>query len=615
MTSSPDRHDVPWPAVLRATLLAVLAWLALNTVLGVENLWPTLAVVPKAALSPEVLALVGVLAWWVGGGRAVGPRARRLIAGAVLLAIVGRYLQVTAPALFGRPLNLYWDGRHLPQVLTLAAADLAPLQALVIALGALSAIGLSAWLAIRFWAWVIGRLCDALVVKAVSRAATGLALGLLVVWGAGRLGGVQALERPFSQPVSLAYLEQGRFVARALLPGAAERLLPASPAFAGDVAGLGGADVLVLFLESYGAVTRDDPRLAAGLRTARERLAKAVGQTGIGAVSTFVRSPTFGGGSWLAHASLLSGLAMDDPARYHLLLTTDRPTLVRHFRAHGYEAVGWMPGLHNDWPEGTFYGYDRIVDAAGLDYRGPVFGFWRIPDQYSIARLGALELGEGPRRPRFVVFPTITSHVPFQPLPPYVDDGSRWLRGDPFEVFDADVLSRVLAEPPDWSKLTPAYTAGIDYSLRWLADFIADRFAGAAPAEARQAGAPPSRPPAGTDRRDPPHPLVIVALGDHQPAAAITGPAASWDVPVHVFARDPRLLDRLVAAGFARGLEAPRAPLGHMAELTAILSAAFEKPRVDVAGTPDPPGTLREPSADAVGANPFVQTEAQRLAR
>ena len=29
---------------------------------------------------------------------------------------IGRYADVTAPALYGRPMNLYWDARHLPNV-------------------------------------------------------------------------------------------------------------------------------------------------------------------------------------------------------------------------------------------------------------------------------------------------------------------------------------------------------------------------------------------------------------------------------------------------------------------------------------------------------------------
>ena len=37
----------------------------------------------------------------------------------------------------------------------------------------------------------------------------------------------------------------------------------------------------------------------------------------------------------------------------------------------------------------------------------------------------------------------------------------------------------------------------------------------------------------------------VVAIGDHQPPAAVSGPGASWSVPVHVFGRRGPILDRL----------------------------------------------------------------------
>ena len=44
---------------------------------------------------------------------------------------------------------------------------------------------------------------------------------------------------------------------------------------------------------------------------------------------------------------------------------------------------------------------------------------------------------------------------------------------------------------------------------------------------------------------------------------------------MHIISRDPQLLERFVAQGFAAGLEPPRTPLGGMHELTAMLLRAF----------------------------------------
>jgi hypothetical protein len=67
----------------------------------------------------------------------------------------------------------------------------------------------------------------------------------------------------------------------------------------------------------------------------------------------------------------------------------------------------------------------------------------------------------------------------------------------------------------------------------------------------------------------------MVMLGDHQPAAAVAGERASWDVPVHVIASRPAVLERLRANGFHDGMTPPRRAIGRMHELLPTLLAAF----------------------------------------
>ena len=45
--------------------------------------------------------------------------------------------------------------------------------------------------------------------------------------------------------------------------------------------------------------------------------------------------------------ALATGIDTRDPIRHDVLLTTQRPTLMRHFKARGYETFGFYPGL--DW--------------------------------------------------------------------------------------------------------------------------------------------------------------------------------------------------------------------------------------------------------------------------
>ena len=56
----------------------------------------------------------------------------------------------------------------------------------------------------------------------------------------------------------------------------------------------------------------------------------------------------------------------------------------------GYRTLAMMPGLWYPWPEGAFYGFDAIYGEREVDYRGPEFGWWRIPDQFTFARVKTL---------------------------------------------------------------------------------------------------------------------------------------------------------------------------------------------------------------------------------
>jgi hypothetical protein len=303
--------------------------------------------------------------------------------------------------------------------------------------------------------------------------------------------------------------------------------------------------VYLVFLESVGAVVYDDAGAARVLGPARARLAGDIAAAGLQVVSAFVRSPTIGGGSDLAHLSLLSGIDLSEPRRHDLLLTTTRPTLIGLFRSHGYQTFGLYPAVSWEWPERAWYGYEVYVEGRSLDYRGPALGNWKIPDQFAFARFEQLYPRTPPAPPRFVFAGTINTHLPFSPVPPYQPDWQRVLGEQPFDEADT---ARALAEPVDWLDMRPSYLRAVEYTYRWLGGWL---------------------------RLPQPREAVYVLLGDHQPTANVSGEGAPWDVPVYIVSRDPQLLARFTAQGFAAGLEPPRKPLGGMHELTAMLLKAF----------------------------------------
>ena len=59
--------------------------------------------------------------------------------------------------------------------------------------------------------------------------------------------------------------------------------------------------------------------------------------------------------------------------------------------------------------------------------------------------------------------------------------------------------------------------------------------------------------------------LVVVAVGDHQPAAVVSGPDASRDVPITIIAHDPEVMNRIDSWGWQPGmLPNPHAPVWPM---------------------------------------------------
>ena len=110
--------------------------------------------------------------------------------------------------------------------------------------------------------------------------------------------------------------------------------------------GLRGKQVLVIFVESYGRVALTDPDIAPAVTAVLEDGTRRLGAAGWQARSGYLTSPTAGGGSWLAHATLLSGLWIDSQQRYRNLVASDRLTLTGAFRGAGWRTHRGDAGQH-----------------------------------------------------------------------------------------------------------------------------------------------------------------------------------------------------------------------------------------------------------------------------
>lgn len=528
---------------LRRWLALVAAVAALNLSITFENVWPTPAITWRGGLSIELAICLLVVAV---ATRANQPGRRIIVAALTAIwtgLVVGRYAEVTAPALYGRDINLYWDLRFIPDVIAMVTRVASWWM-----IGAAFAIALLLFtLLCRGLATAWRRTLAAMAVDSERRAMIAFSVVVVLLFGAQHQIGTQRFQ-PVTPPISATYARQLEFVVEARSGGVA---LPPSPVMDSSLARVRGADVFVVFLESYGAMTFDRPAVSAALAGSRRRFDNDIRATDRMVVSGFVESPTFGGSSWLAHLSLLSGIEVRDPDTHARLMATRRDTLVRAFARQGYRTVALMPGMRQAWPEGSFYGFDEIYGADRLAYRGPEFGWFAIPDQFSLNRFQALEDSRGvARQPLFVFFPTISTHFPFSPTPPYQPDWKR-MAGD--RPYDGPEIVRAYEREPDWADFAPGYIDAITYDLATIGGYL---------------------------RQQPDRDLVMIVLGDHQPAAAVSGEGASWDVPVHIIANRPEVVEELRARGFTPGLIPTRAPLAPMHELGPMLLDAFGGHRV-----------------------------------
>lgn len=525
----------------RDWVLLVVALLVLNAALTFGSVWPTFWIRPTLDLSVESAALLLILAAWqyLRGSPSRGLLA--LCSVAFVILVFGHYGAVMSHSLYGRDINLYWDSQHLAAVFGMFAS-VAPLS---LQLAGLAALLLVCTLLYLLGHWALRHSARMMRTSAGFSMVGSLALVVVALFVVQRLVPVNG-HVTFSTPVTQSYAQQVRLVRTALNGGGALDRLGPKPQLARGFRNLAGADVLVMFLESYGSVSYDRPDIAATLTASRTDLESAIRETGRSVVSAFARSPTFAGGSWLSHLSFMSGYAVRDPASYDALMTQRRETLASLLAKEGYRTVGLMPGIRLDWPEGAFYGFDALLDAPRLDYQGPEFGWWRIPDQYALAKFDAIEFDKRPRAPLFLLFTSINTHMPFLPTPPYQPDWQRLLSEKPFEERD---VADSLAQQPGWYDMGHDYAQTMAYTLTSIAGYL--------------------RKHNGDD-------LVLAVIGDHQPAANVSGEDASWDVPIHIIADRPELIAPLLDHGFTPGLHPERPAVGDLHEVLPMFTGALD---------------------------------------
>ena len=363
---------------------------------------------------------------------------------------------------------------------------------------------------------------------------------------------------------------------------------------------LGTRDLIIIFVESYGRSSFDNPLYHPTHTATLRAIESDLTARGLALKSAWATAPMVGGQSWLAHGSVASGLWLDHQGRYQALLASPRRTLFHYAQAAGRRTVAIMPAHVFPWPEGEFFGFDAIYNAADLGYQGKPFNWVTMPDQFTLDAFDRFERGwpqgtaqgaaqvadqgtaqgtaqgsgqgadqrggqgtaQGTaqesaqgvpaRLPLVAQVALISSHAPWVPIPPLLP----WEDLGDGQIFDQWATS---GDPPevvwrDHDYVRDQFRLAIDYSLQTVGAWAA-----------RHAVDPP----------------LIVMLGDHEPARFVSG-VDGFDVPLHVLG-PPELVALFAEFGWTPGMipdpELPAVRMDVLRDL--ILRALSTAPAVE----------------------------------
>lgn len=321
--------------------------------------------------------------------------------------------------------------------------------------------------------------------------------------------------------------------------------------------GLLDRDIYLFVIEAYGYATVRHPEISEAIEAPREALADALHRKGYGVRTSYLESPVAGGYSWLAEATLLTGRLINSQARFKQLYELELPTLTGMLQEGGYYTLTMRPGtVHSSWPEGwDLYRFEEsfVAHDGDFGYAGPWFSYVPVTDQYTIwtAHNRIRELtaptGAAAEKPFLVYYQLVSSHTPFNKIPPIIEDWD--------SLGDGDIYNRRSSEirrfDNSWTggtELVEGYIAAVSYVLEVLTDYVSRIM---------------------DHSRDP----IIIVMGDHQAQPPIRGPENIKSVPIHVASRDEIILRRFAERGFETGMVGTQEPPHrHMSEFFSMFA-------------------------------------------
>jgi hypothetical protein len=291
-------------------------------------------------------------------------------------------------------------------------------------------------------------------------------------------------------------------------------------------------NIYLIFVESYGSVLYRRPDYKEAYTTLLAELEAQFETAGWHTTTTLSKSPTWGGGSWMAYTSVLFGLRIHSHPQYLALFDKYQPQTypdLGHFlKGQGYDYT-WVSSLsveltEDKWQEyKNFYKADHWLRYRDLQYTGPQFGWGPAPPDQYVINFAQQSVVEHSPQPTFLFFITQNSHFPWVPLPELVGD---WRSLNEIDQEPAEPIM-----PPSHQVKRQNYLNAINYELRFLTDHVLQT---------------------GDDES------IYILIGDHQPQQ-VSRHNDSFDTPIHIISKDAALVDAFLAYDFVPGLTVPDA--------------------------------------------------------
>ncbi|MCU0590515.1 MAG: hypothetical protein MUC57_03470 [Desulfobacterales bacterium] len=516
----------PWLPVLRFAA----AFFYINALLSLEIPPASMDIRSLLRVSPDGICLLAGMCLLARPGRPFKPVVCAAFTAAAILIKLFQWADRLVPAVFNRALNLFLDSQRLPDLIFLFWLTRTPETVLMSLLGAGMGIAVMSW---SLWV-ALQTLHDGLAgeptrpwnIRRIAALWSAAMLTFTAAAPAGLVGG-SVFPRMAEEVRFILDLDEIRDRHQALLGQAMLRALQT----ASDLDRLDRAPVFLIVIESYGMSAFSDPRHAATVLPAVRTAETELRSMGFDMCSMYLTAPTFGGGSWLSHATLASGVRIDSQIAHDLLLASRLVPLAEYFNRAGYRTVRAMPATFWPWPEGAYYRYGQMVIAPDFGYRGPAYGFAPMPDQFVLDWV-ARRIIRGASDPLFVEVILTGSHAAFDRQAPYLDDWDRIGDGSVFNTLPSERF------PFGWSELSkasPAYSHAIVHVITMLKDFMRRFIDGSG---------------------------LVIVVGDHQPCVELIGEDQPWSVPVHVISAEPDFIQEFMRRGYTPGL-VPAQPLPH----------------------------------------------------